>query len=217
MFIYFDESGDLGFDFRKKKTTRKFVITLLICNTDPARKAFRISVRRTFKNKMNRSKNKERYVSELKGTTTTNSIKGYFLRNIKNDDWFIYTMVLNKHRVSPHLCTNKGKKKLYNFLSHFLLEKLPLQSAQHNVILIVDRSKNKAETKDFNQYLANQIEALLPLNTTFDISHLTSTESPELQAVDLFSWGIFRKYEHNDLEWYDMFKHKISFETEYLR
>lgn len=41
---------------------------------------------------------------------------------------------------------------------------------------------------------------LLPLNTALNISHLTSEESAELQAVDLFSWGIFRKYENNDTE-----------------
>ena len=27
MFIYLDESGDLGFDFQKRKTTQKFIIT----------------------------------------------------------------------------------------------------------------------------------------------------------------------------------------------
>jgi len=41
----------------------------------------------------------------------------------------------------------------------------------------VDRSKNKKEIKDFNQYLFNQMEALLPLNTTFYVSHLRSQES----------------------------------------
>ena len=32
MFIFLDESGDLGFDFDKAKTSRYFVITLLVCN-----------------------------------------------------------------------------------------------------------------------------------------------------------------------------------------
>ena len=83
--------------------------------------------------------------------------------------------------------------------------------------MVVDRSKNKEETRDFNQYLFNQVEALLPLNTAFDISHLASAESAELQAADLFCWGIFRKYELDDEDWYDMFKDKIKYETEYLR
>jgi len=38
--IFLDESGDLGFDFRKRKTTKKFVITLLVCNSDAARMEF---------------------------------------------------------------------------------------------------------------------------------------------------------------------------------
>ncbi len=70
---------------------------------------------------------------------------------------------------------------------------------------------------DFNQYLINQLEALLPLNTNLNISHLSSEENEGLQAVDLFCWGIFRKYENNDIEWYDVYRNKINYETEYLR
>jgi len=217
MFIYLDESGDLGFDYSKKKTTKKFVITLLVCHSDIARRELRKAVRRTLKNKLNRSKSKSRCIRELKGTNTTLKIKKYFLRNIKSDDWAIYALALNKSRVEANLKTKIGKKKLYNFLSRFLLEKLPLSTVEQNVEMVVDRSKNKKETKDFNQYLFNQIEALLPLNTAFDISHLSSQESAELQATDLFCWGIFRKYEYSDEEWYDIFKDKISYETEYLR
>jgi hypothetical protein len=64
--------------------------------------------------------------------------------------------------------------------------------------------------------LKNQIEALLPLNTALIVEHLKSEESTGLQAVDLFCWGIARKYERNDLRWYDVFRHKIMYETQYL-
>jgi hypothetical protein len=37
-----------------------------------------------------------------------------------------------------------------------------------------------------------------------------------LQAVDLFSWGIFRKYEKNNTEWFDLFKGKIKYDAVYL-
>ncbi len=217
MFIYLDESGDLGFDFSKRKTTRKFIITILVCNSDAARKEFGKAVRRTLKNKLNRKKNKPRLITELKGTNTTLKIKQYFFRNIKSDDWAIYALALNKSRVEAPLRTKTGKKKLYNFLSRFLLEKLPLSNTEQNVEMVVDRSKNRKETRDFNQYLFNQVEALLPLNTAFDISHLSSVESTPLQAVDLFCWGIFRKYERDDRAWYDVFQDRIRFETEYLQ
>ena len=217
MFIYLDESGDLGFDFQKRKTTKKFIITLLVCNAQSARREIDKAVKRTLKNKLNRKKKNSHRVTELKGTGTTIEVKKYFFRNIKSHGWVIYSLVLNKARVEPHLQTKTGKKKLYNFLSRFLMEKLDLSSVQSNVELIVDRSKNKEEVRDFNHYLINQLEALLPLNTDLNILHLTSQESTGLQAVDLFCWGIFRKYENNDMEWYKVYGNKVRFETEYLR
>lgn len=217
MFIYLDESGDLGFNFEKRKTTKKFVITLLVCNSDATRKELDKAVRRTLKNKLNRKKKNSRFITELKGTATTVTVKKYFFRNIKTNKFAIYSLILNKIRVENHLQTKIGKKKLYNFLARLLIEKLDLSKVQRNVELIVDRCKNKKEVRDFNQYLVNQLEALLPLNTDLNILHLTSQESTGLQAVDLFSWGIFRKYENNDIEWYKVYSDKVRFETEYLR
>lgn len=216
MFIYLDESGDLGFDFNKGKTTKKFVITILVCYSDIARKEFWKAVKRTIRNKLNRKKRKSRYITELKGTNTTLEIKKYFFRNIKNNNWGIYTLAINKLCVDSALQTKIGKRKLYNFLSRFLLERLDLSRVKRNVELVVDRCKNKEEIKDFNKYLINQLEALLPLHTGLNISHLTSQESAELQATDLFCWGIFRKYEYNDTQWYNIFQDKVIFETEYL-
>tara|TARA_B100001964_G_scaffold92821_1_gene104198 strand:- start:1147 stop:1764 length:618 start_codon:yes stop_codon:yes gene_type:complete len=197
MFIYLDESGDLGYNFEKRKTTKKFVITLLVCDSDVARKEFDKAVRRTLKNKLNRRKKNSRFRTELKGIGTAVIVKKYIFRNIKTNRWAIYSLILNKNRVDTNLQTNFGKKKLYNFLARFFIEKLNLSKVQRNVELIVDRCKNKEEVRDFNQYLVNQLEALLPLNIDLNISHLTSQESTGLQAVDLFSWGIFRKYENN--------------------
>jgi hypothetical protein len=216
MLIYLDESGDLGFNFTKPKTTRKFVITLLVCNSNKVSASFRTAVRRALKNKINRRKNRAKWLTELKGTNTSIETKKYFFKQIKEQDWQLYSVVLNKSRVENHLQTAKGQNKLYNFLARFLIEKLPLRRTFTNVRLVVDRSKNKDEIQDFNRYLKNQIEALLPLNTALSTEHLNSKESTGLQAVDLFCWGIARKYEHNDSQWYNIFRHKIIYETQYL-
>ena len=125
-------------------------------------------------------------------------------------------LVLNKQRIWPELRTKKAKPRLYNYLARQLIDKLPLRTTITNVRLAVDRSKNIREIRNFNQYVRNQIEALLPLNTGFSIEHLTSEESAGLQAVDLFCWGIFRKYEFSDYEWYRIYSSKIRYETEYL-
>jgi hypothetical protein len=216
MFIYLDESGDLGFDFSKVKTTRKFVITALVCFSPAAERDFEKAMRRTLKKKVNRTKNKSRWVAELKGTGTSLPVKRYFLHQIRCHDWAVYALVLNKPRVDEPLRTRAGKKKLYNFLARFLIEKLPVRQATTNVRLIIDRSKNVREIDDFNQYVENHLQAILPLNTGLTIEHLTSHERAGLQAVDLFCWGVARKYERGDLAWYNLFRHMLKYEEEYL-
>ena len=217
MIIFLDESGDLGFDFEKLKTSRKFVITLLICEGYQATDNIRKAVRRTLKNKLNNHKKNRRAVQELKGTNTNLTIKKYFYRQLDPERWHVYTVVLNKQRVNEDLQQPRAKKKLYNFLARFIIEQINLNDAKTAVTLIIDRSKNKEEVKDFNRYVENQLEALLPLNVPLHIYHERSHENVGLQAVDLFCWGVFRKYEKGDRDWYDIYSKSIVFETEYLR
>lgn len=216
MIIYLDESGDLGFDFNKPKTSRKFVITVLVCQNRDAIDCFRKAVSRTLKNKLNHKKG-DRKVQELKGTGTTIEVKQYFYRHLLRNGWQLYSVVLNKTRVNDDLRKSHTKKKLYNFLARFILEKIDLNNAAPAVTLVTDRCKNREEIQDFNSYVANQLEAMLPLNVPLNIYHERSHDNQGLQAVDLFCWGIFRKYEMGDSEWYDVYRDAIVFETEYLK
>jgi hypothetical protein len=56
MFIYLDESGDLGFDFTKQGTSRFFIITLLVIHSNEVNKKILKIVERTIKDKINRNK-----------------------------------------------------------------------------------------------------------------------------------------------------------------
>ncbi len=217
MIIYLDELGDLGFDFEHKRPSNKFVITLLVCDSSAVTRGFKKAVRRTLKNKLNRGKKRSRIVHELKGTKTALVVKRYFYRHSPKTNWRIYAVALNKQRVYEHLQTKQGKKKLYNYIARFLIEKVDLSNPGNAVTLIVDKCKNKDEIADFNQYMGNQLDALLPLNVPLNIYHEHSYANAGLQAVDLFCWGIYRKYEHGDLQWYRKYGGRIAFETEYLR
>ncbi len=55
----------------------------------------------------------------------------------------------------------------------------------------------------------NDIKPLIDLV----ITHLDSKNSPPLQAVDFISWAIFRKYEKNDITFYEIIKEKIIIEN----
>ena len=216
MIIYLDESGDLGFDFRKPKTSSRFVITLLVCNGRDTSSGFKKAVRRTLRKKLNNKKSAKRRVNELKATETTLAIKKYFFRHVPSEGWRLYSVALNKKRVEKSLRTPQGKKKLYNFLARFLLERVDLSNPGNGVTLVLDKCKNKEDISDFNNYVENQLEALLPLNIPLNIYHERSHENAGLQAVDLFCWGFYRKYEISDRAWYNCYKGAIAFETEYL-
>jgi hypothetical protein len=76
MFIFLDESGDLGFD-PNKNNSRHFTITLLVCEDKQVQDQIKKAVKRTLKNKINH-KAKKRIVEEIKGTGTSLEVKKYF-------------------------------------------------------------------------------------------------------------------------------------------
>lgn len=49
-----------------------------------------------------------------------------------------------------------------------------------------------------------------------DIYHWNSKDVAGLQAVDMFSLGIFQKYERRKHEWFNVFKEKIKYDSLYL-
>lgn len=213
--IYLDESGDLGFDGSKPKASEYFVITLLVCENLKTAKDIKTAVSRTLRNKLNNKKHKRREVHELKGTSTTLAIKKYFYSQLPESGWTLYCLSLNKKRVAPHLQTKAGKKKLYNFLSRLLVEKIPLGTTVRTINLVVDKCKNLEEQKDFNSYLVNRLESL-DLDIRIDINHESSHGNAGLQAVDLFCWGVNRKVSKKDTSWYDIFKSRVVYETIYF-
>ena len=82
--------------------------------TGEAKRPSEKSIRRTLK-KINCSKGKTRYVQELKGTQTIFAYKKYFFDQIKNENWSIYGVVLNKRRVSKHLQNHDWEEQIVQF------------------------------------------------------------------------------------------------------
>lgn len=215
MFIYLDESGDLGFDFTKEGTSKKFTIALLVCEQSTIPK-IKKAVKRTLKNKIN-SKRKKSLVSELKGTATSLSVKTYFLNKMPDTGWELYAITLNKERTMPHLQTKDGKKKLYNFITNELLKSLkPKTMNTPSVNLIVDRCKDGKDRKDFNAYIKANLETTFPIETSIYISHEASHNNPGLQAVDMFCYGIQQKENFGKGDWHNQFKTHIKRHIDYL-
>ena len=80
----------------------------------------------------------------------------------------------------------------------------------------VDKSKGKREIKEFNEYIIQQLKGKLNPSVPLSINHLDSREDAGLQAVDLFAWGILRKYEKKDFEWFNCYEEKVRIDELYL-
>lgn len=57
---------------------------------------------------------------------------------------------------------------------------------------------------------------VLTLKVKLAIYHHDSKSDCGLSAADLFCWGIFRRHERNDTEWYSDFREKIRLDERYL-
>lgn len=211
LYLYLDESGDLGFDFVNKKPSKFFTITILAIRGPENNRKLIKAVSKTLKRKI---KGKKSTVEELKGAKTVFEIKKYFYNQVRELKFAVYALTLNKRRVFERLA--KDKERVYNYISRLVLDKIPFEKTQEQVVLILDKSKTQKQVWDFNQYVLRQLKGRLDPKVPLDIKHQDSQQYHGLQAVDLFSWGIFRKYEKKDLQWFDIFSEKVASEEQYL-
>jgi hypothetical protein len=133
-----------------------------------------------------------------------------------NSGWHLYAITVNKEKVFSHLQTKEGKNKLYNFLTKELLKSFMPPIGLSYVNVVVDESKGKADRKDFNSYIKTHLENTFSLNTQTYITHENSQNNPGLQAIDLFSYGIWKKESTGDDEWFRLFERRITNNMRYF-
>ena len=200
LYLYLDESGDLGFDFVNKKPSKFFTITILVISGSDQNKKLLNAVDKTLKRKLN-SKNREYF--ELKGATTTFEIKKYFYAQVKDIKFDLYSVTIDKKRSLWKLVENKAR--IYNFIARTVIDQIAFNKFTR-IELIVDKSKGKLEILEFNNYIKQHLGAKIAPATIIDIYHWDSRQNYGLQACDLFCSGIFQEYERKDSSWIEVFR-----------
>lgn len=201
-FIYLDESGDMGFDFAKSKTSQYFVITcLFVQNKRPVEKIAK-NIIRNFN-----AKERKRHGGALHANSETDRTRRKLLTQLASrDDVSVIAIYLNKKRVYTHL--QDQKHILYNFVANILLDRLckqSLLSLDESIELIASRREtNKLLNENFKSYLEGKVNN----NHKIDIKVTVRTPMQEkcLQVVDFASWAIYRNREHKDDSYYNLIK-----------
>ena len=200
MYIFLDESGDLGF---KKSSSNWFIFTIAI--TGNLR-----SLEKVIKKVWRHLRKKHKGLGELHASNEKNTTRRRVLRLLsKADDLKILCIVLNKEKV--YIDLQNQKEYLYNYTANLLLDRLhnkELIPANEPINLYIDRKDTKKYLREnFVGYLTESMKKRR--NAVFNVKLHSSHENKSLQAVDFISWAIFRKYERSDYEFYEIIKDKI--------
>ena len=204
-YIFLDESGDLGFNFKKKKTSKYFVITLLLSKD---KKVLEKMVKKVFKglSKME-VKNHRGVLHAFKETPRTRQklLNSFREKNLSN----VIVIYLNKKRVYTRL--QDEKSVLYNYVTNILLDRVCTKKfipTNEKITLVASRREtNKFLNQNFTAYLKTQVKNNHKLDINIEIK--SPTQEKSLQVVDMLSWSVFRKYEHGDESYYNIIKPDI--------
>ncbi len=205
-YLFLDESGDLGFN-PKKKNSKYFVITVLFASD---KKPLESIVKKIHKNLRKRVKRLSGGV--LHSVKEKPITRKRLLRSLSEKDIAIMTIYLNKSKVYTHL--QDEKHVLYNYVTNILLDRIMTKhlDKDREITLIAEkRETNKFINEGFRSYIEGQLKNKHKALIKIEIK--TPREEKALQVVDFASWAIFRKYEHGDDSYYKLIKNKIIEES----
>lgn len=204
-YIFLDESGDLGFDFRKKKTSQYFVVTFIFSKD---KKVLDRIVKKIFKGF---TKGELKHHSGTlhcykENPKTRQKLLDAFREKGEAD---VITIFLNKKKVYTRLQDEKAV--LYNYVTNILLDRVctkKLIPIDEKIVMVASRREtNKFLNQNFKSYLQEQAKNNHKLDIEIEI--VSPHQEKGLQVADFLSWSIFRKYEHGDDSYYNLIKKTI--------
>lgn len=207
-YIFVDESGDLGFNFKKKGTSRYFLISFLFVPSTTTKRRIGKIVSNTF---LTLKKSKKRKSGILHAYKESAKTRFRLLNKLTVEDIKIMTISLDKEKVYTDITSEKNI--LYSNIVNILLNKiytLKLIPTDEKIYLIASkRETNKLLNDNFKKY----IEGNKDNKFSIEVSILSPEKDKCLQAVDFVSWSIYRKYKNGDYDYYNVIKNNIVEES----
>ena len=150
-YLFLDESGDLGFN-PKKKNSKYFVITILFASDKKPLEKIVKNVHKSLRKKVKRLSGGVLHSVKEKPAT-----RKRLLKSLSEKDISIMTIYLNKSKVYTHL--QDEKHVLYNYVTNILLDRIMTKHLDEDreITLIAEkRETNKFLNAGFKNYIENQ-------------------------------------------------------------
>jgi len=181
LYVYVDESGDLGFT---ERSSRYYVIaTAEVSNP--------LIAERIIKKVRKKLKKKERNIPEFKFSSSSEKIRNLILKEAVEAEMNFSAIVLEKRMVYQRL--RDKKDILHNYLTGFLIESLSYYEDEGDFRIIVDKFIMQKEKRDeFNSYMQMRISNF---GKRLEIFHESSEQHAGIQIADFVAGAVFQKYE----------------------
>jgi hypothetical protein len=188
IYIYQDESGDMGFDFTKGGTSNHFSVAFLILNEQHPVRSLIKNVFASLPRATKRRNSGVLHAHYEKAITITRLLRGLATKDIR-----IASMRLDKRKV---LLTG-STHELYANIVVTLVNRLYMDgivSGTEDITLIASRmNTSKSLNANFSEGVVNRANGI-----NFKVSIAKPSEDKCLQAVDFISWSLWQKYEKGD-------------------
>jgi len=127
--------------------------------------------------------------------------------NISN--FTIDSVIVEKNKTHPTLQDHaKFYIKIFDILFNYILTRY--RNKFSKIFIITDEIPVKRKKKDVEKAIKSYISWWIKDSTReYKIFHYSSKSDINLQIVDYFNWAIFRKWERNKLENYDLIREAI--------
>jgi len=205
-YIFIDESGDLGFNFKKKKTSRYFVVTLLyVERKEPLEKIIK-KIFRGF-----RQVKVKHHPNTLHAHKESDQTRNRIFKLLEASDIFITYIYVDKKKILDGVMHDK----------HILYNQAVMESIKHLADVIKLNTKvnliaSRRETSRFlnKNFIDGVTKWLADLGIEANIDIRLPQQEKSLQIADFVSWAIYRKYDLGDDIFYSHIKSKIVSDKE---
>jgi hypothetical protein len=209
--IYLDESGDLGFDLAKARTSRFFVVAALFC---PDPKPVEKLIKKVFAG-FTKTQIKARH-GVFHTYREDRRTREKLLRLLEKTDVRVIVIRLDKNRVFTKMADEKHV--LYNYVVNILLDRLinqRLAPLDEPVRLVASqRETSSFLNANFKSYI-HEFAGRRP-GVALDVVIAPTSAHKGLQVVDCVSYSFFAKYEHGDSSYADLIASRVVEETHVL-
>lgn len=209
IYIFLDESGDLGF---KRESSKTFIVAYVITDNPHS---LRTKVKRLRKRLKSLRRMKRIIISEFKFSRDSDEVRMKLFNLLRMMDFEIGYVVIDKNYVKSEL--RDKPTKIYNYITvHYIITNVLARYTPNKIIFTLDKSLSKIARKAYNNYFEDKLywKALVEqgrIPPKYEVRHVDSRDDECIQIADYIAGAAFRKFEHNDPKYYNLIRDKIVF------